>query len=88
MEQAVSDEINTAKLLAVEKLLWGHTPRKPGEGKQGKYHNRKQYNPVDIAMYSKTCIFISIYINYMDEIPYSCICFTPLQGLAAGCAQG
>lgn len=38
VEQAVTHEINTAKLLAVEKLLWGHKPRKPGEGKQGKYH--------------------------------------------------
>ena len=42
VEQAVSNEINTAKLLAVEKLLWGHTPRKPGEGKQGKSHSNKQ----------------------------------------------
>ncbi len=35
MEQAVSNQINTTKLLAVEKLLWGHTPKKPGEGMQG-----------------------------------------------------
>lgn len=39
VEQAVTHEINTAKLLAVEKLLWGHKPRKPGEGKRGKYHH-------------------------------------------------
>ena len=36
VEQAVSNNINTAKLLAVEKLLWGHTPKRPGQGKQGK----------------------------------------------------
>ena len=35
MEQAVSHQINNTKLLAVEKLLWGHTPKKPGEGMQG-----------------------------------------------------
>lgn len=35
MEQAVSNQINTTKLLAVEKLLWGHTPKRPGEGMQG-----------------------------------------------------
>lgn len=36
VEQAVSNSINMAKLLAVEKLLWGHTPKKPGQSKQGK----------------------------------------------------
>ena len=51
VEQAVSHEINTAKLLAVEKLLWGHTPRQPGEGKQGKYHCSKHHIPADIATY-------------------------------------
>ena len=35
MEQAVSNKINTTKLLAVEKLLWGHTPKRPGQGMQG-----------------------------------------------------
>ena len=34
-EDRLSHEINAAKLLAVEKLLWGHKPRKPGEGMQG-----------------------------------------------------
>lgn len=38
MEQAVSNQINTTKLLAVEKLLWGHTPKKPGERMQGMQH--------------------------------------------------
>ena len=41
VEQAVTHDINTAKLLAVEKLLWGHKPRKPGEGKQGRGHHSK-----------------------------------------------
>ena len=34
-EDKVSHEINASKLLAVEKLLWGHKPKKPGEGMQG-----------------------------------------------------
>lgn len=51
VEQAVSNEINTAKLLAVEKLLWGHTPRQPGEGKQGKYHSSKRRIPAGVATY-------------------------------------
>lgn len=38
MEHAVSNQINTTKLLAVEKLLWGHTPKKPGERMQGMQH--------------------------------------------------
>ena len=35
VEQTVSNQINTTKLLAVEKLLWGHTPKMPGEGMRG-----------------------------------------------------
>ena len=57
VEQAVSNQINTAKLLAVEKLLWGHTPRKPGEGKQGKYHHSKHSIPADFAIYSELHLY-------------------------------
>lgn len=57
VEQAVSNQINTAKLLAVEKLLWGHTPRKPGEGKQGKHHHSKHQISADIAIYSELHLY-------------------------------
>ena len=58
VEQAVASEINTAKLLAVEKLLWGHTPRKPGEGKQGKCRVASTTSLLTLP-YTVTCVCIT-----------------------------
>ena len=35
LTQVTNQQITDAKLDAVEKLLWGHVPRKPGKAERG-----------------------------------------------------